>query len=123
MEALACQDIFIKAENEQVLLVWSFMHEDETNLCPFPRRKYAVLYMVRLCQVKIGPEVEILQMAQTFQQEGKLSGKDALHLGCAVQTKANFFLTCDDQLIKKTRKLNLEIGVMNPVDYIRQEGD
>ncbi|MGK7918877.1 MAG: hypothetical protein AB4080_02550, partial [Trichodesmium sp.] len=36
MEALACQELFIRAEVGTIKLVWSFMHLDETNLCPFP---------------------------------------------------------------------------------------
>ena len=66
---------------------------------------------------------EIYQLAQRFNQEGGLSAKDALHLGCAISGRANVFLSCDDKLIKKARQLNLEIGLMNPVDYIRQENN
>lgn len=36
MEALACQEIFYRAEKSEIQLIWSFMHEDETILCPFP---------------------------------------------------------------------------------------
>ena len=36
MEALACEEIFLMAEDKRIEMVWSFMHEDETNLCPFP---------------------------------------------------------------------------------------
>jgi hypothetical protein len=32
IEALACQEIFVRAERNQVQLVWSFMHEDEAVL-------------------------------------------------------------------------------------------
>ena len=34
MEALACHEIFVRAEGDKVRLVWSFMHEDETIICP-----------------------------------------------------------------------------------------
>ena len=39
MEALACQALFSAAEQNTVTLVWSFMHDDETLLCPFPTRQ------------------------------------------------------------------------------------
>lgn len=29
MESLACQEIFLRAENGQLDLVWSFMHQDK----------------------------------------------------------------------------------------------
>ncbi|GFP25943.1 hypothetical protein HKBW3S25_01427 [Candidatus Hakubella thermalkaliphila] len=121
MEALACQEIFIRAEGDIVRLVWSFMHEDETVLCPFPERKYEVLHLATLCKVRVGPQGEIYKLAKSFQKKGGLLAKDAIHLACASYIDADFFLTCDDRLIKQAKRLKLEIVVMNPVDYIRQE--
>ena len=121
MEALACQEIFVRAEGDQVRLVWSFMHEDETILCPFPERKYEVLRLATLCKVRVGPVEEIYKLAKSFQKKGGLSAKDAVHLACASCIDADFFLTCDDRLIKQTKRLKFETVVMNPVDYIRQE--
>jgi len=120
MEALACQEIFARAEEDKVRLIWSFMHEDETVLCPFLERKYEVLRLANLCRVRVGPEEEIYKLAKSFQEKGKLSAKDAIHMACAFYTNADFFLTCDDRLIKRLERLKLEITVRNPVDYIRQ---
>jgi PIN domain len=121
MEALACQDIFIRAEAGEVELVWSFMHQDETMLCSFPERKYAVLGLASLCQVRVGPEAEIYHLAQSFQQAKNLSAKDAIHLACAVHIQVDFFLTCDDNLRKKSQQLTNQIAIINPIDYIIQE--
>jgi hypothetical protein len=121
MEALACQEIFLRAERGQVRLVWSFMHEDETILCPFPERQYAVLRLSALCTRRVGPTQEIYKLAKSFQQKAKLAAKDALHLACAVYSGADLLLTCDDQLIRHAKRLKLEIPVLNPVDYVRQE--
>lgn len=121
MEALACQEIFTQAEMNDVTLVWSFMHQDETFLCPFPQRKYAVLNMASICQVKVSPKLAIVELAKSFQQRTKLSAKDAIHIAAAEYIKANFFLTCDDNLIKQGIKLNLQTEIMNPIDYIRRE--
>ena len=120
MEATACQEIFTQAERNKVTLIWSFMHQDETMLCPFPQRKYAVLAMANICQVKIPPEIEIIDLAKLFQQKTKLSSKDAIHVAIAEHIKADFFLTCDDNLIKQALKLNLQTAIMNPIDYIRR---
>lgn len=120
MEALACQGIFALAEQDAIQLIWSFMHEDETILCPFPARKHEALRLATLCKVRLGPEEEIYTLANTFQKAGNLSAKDAVHLACAVHSKANFFLTCDDRLLKSARKLALVPKILNPVDYIRK---
>lgn len=96
------------------------MHQDETLLCPFTQRKYAVLNMATLCQVKVPPKIEIVELAKSFQQQTKLSSKDAIHVAVAEHSKANFFITCDDNLIKQAVKLNLQIAIINPIDYIRK---
>lgn len=123
MEAFACQEIFVRAERDQVRLVWSFMHEDETFLCPFPERKYEILRLAALCKVRLGPREDIRTLAQSFQTQGRLSAKDAIHLACASCIGAAVFLTCDDSLIRQVKPLNLGVAVMNPIDYIRQETD
>ena len=69
MEAIACQEIFIRAERKEVQLICSFMHEDETNICPFPERKYEVLRLAIICKVRLGPEEEIYKLAKQFQSK------------------------------------------------------
>jgi predicted nucleic acid-binding protein len=120
VEAIACQEIFTQAERNKVTLIWSFMHQDETLLCPFPQRKYAVLNMATLCQVKVPPKIEIVELAKSFQQQTKLSSKDAIHVAVAEHIKADFFVTCDDNLIKQAVKLSLHTAIMNPINYIRK---
>ncbi len=77
--------------------------------------------MSNLCEIKVVPKEEIYNYAKLFQIEANLSAKDAIHLACASYIKANFFLTCDDSVIKYTKRLNLDIKIINPVDYIREE--
>ncbi|WP_017299869.1 hypothetical protein [Nodosilinea nodulosa] len=121
IEALACQEIFNRAETQTVQLIWSFMHEDETLLCPFPERQEFALELSTLCQIRIAPEDAIYSLAKGFIQQGKFSAKDILHVACASYAQANFFLTCDDALMRQAKKLALACEVMNPVDYIRRE--
>jgi hypothetical protein len=121
MEALACEELFLLAEDERVKLVWSFMHEDETILCPFPERIDEVRRLSLLCDLRLGPEKDIHIMAKSFHQLAGLTPKDALHLASAFYIKADFFITCDDLLVKRAQRLNLEIKIMNPIDYVRHE--
>lgn len=121
MEALACQQIFVMAESSEVQLAWSFMHQDETLLCPFPARKYEALRLATLCNVRIAPKEQISQLARSFQKSAGLTAKDAIHVACAVEIKADYFITCDDRLMRQAKKLDLALVLMNPVDYIRQE--
>lgn len=90
-------------------------------LCLFPERKYGVLRLVALCKVRVWPEEEICKLAKSLQNEGRLSPKDAIHLACASHIAADFFLTCDDGLIKRSELLKLGVAVRNRVDYVGQE--
>jgi len=120
LEALACEAIFVKAEKKGIKLIWSFMHEDENTLCPFMERKLEVFRLSSLCKTRILPDQQIFSLAKGFQQKARLSSRDAVHLACANQAQCDYFLTCDDDLIKRAKRLDLEMKVMNPVDYIRE---
>ena len=120
MEALACQEIFNQAERSEVELVWSFMHQDESLLCPFPDRQLEAFRLSTLCRVRVGPEEAVYNLAQSFVQQSKLSAKDAIHLACAIYVGADIFLTCDDKLLKQVLRLGIKISALNPVDFVRQ---
>lgn len=121
MEALACQEIFSMAESNKIQMAWSFMHQDETLLCPFPVRQYEALRLATLCKVPVGPTKAISFRARSLQDHGGLSAKDALHLACAIEIKADYFLTCDDPLMRRAQRLQLATIILNPVDYVRLE--
>jgi hypothetical protein len=123
MEGLACQEIFNRVAHGEVELVWSFMHQDESLLCPFPDRQLEAFRLAALCRVRIGPEEVIYNLAQSYIQQSAMSAKDAIHLACAIHTGADVFLTCDDKLLKQAARLRLTMRVLNPVDFIRQRGE
>ncbi len=121
LEAFACQAIFEMAYHDDVELIWSFMHQDESLLCPFIERKIEATRLSSLCKHWIGPQKKIYDLAKAFTTEKSLSAKDSIHLACAVYAHADYFITCDDRLLKQARKLPLEISIMNPVEYIRKD--
>ena len=45
---------------------------------------------------------------------------DAAHVAFAEQL-ADYFITCDDKLLKQCRKIDLKIPAMNPVEFIALE--
>lgn len=120
MEMLACEEIFANAESGKLELAWSFMHEDETYLCPLPERREAVWRLATLCKVRIGPHEDICTLAQSLQERSRLSAKDAVHIACAIYVKADVFLTCDDRLIKQAQCLDLSVKIANPIEYVRR---
>ena len=122
IEALACQEIFAMTEMESVALVWSFVHHDETLLCPFPDRLLEAFRLSALCVKRQGPTDSILHQAKIFCEQQAISGRDALHLASALEIGADCFLSCDDRLLHRAARAKLEIELLNPVDYIRRKG-
>lgn len=120
MEALACAEIFARAAHNELILAWSFMHQDETILCPFPARRQEAFRLAALCQTRVAPAEAIRTLALSFQAQTGVAAKDALHLACAVHIGADCFVTCDDNLIRQARRLRLPMAILNPVDYIRR---
>ncbi len=120
MEALACQEIFTQAEAHTIELVWSFVHHDETLLCPFPDRQAEAFRLSALCIKRQGPNDSILQAAQKLCAREHISGRDALHLAAALEIGAKSFLSCDDRLLHRASRAQLDIELLNPVDYIRR---
>jgi predicted nucleic acid-binding protein len=43
---------------------------------------------------------------------------DALHVACAEAAGAEYFLTCDDRLLKKQKYI--KISSMNPLDFVQK---
>jgi len=51
-----------------------------------------------------------------------LTGMDAVHIACAEKAKADFFVTCDDDLIKKLERIDkIGIAYYNIIDFISKE--
>ena len=117
-ETEACERIFEQASDEAAELIWSFMHEDENEFCPFPARRTEILRLERVCAITVKPFESIRLRAHELQRDGRLSTKDALHVACALHARADWFLTCDDQLVKRAARLNLSLQVVNPVTYV-----
>ncbi|HKI35439.1 MAG TPA: PIN domain-containing protein [Gemmataceae bacterium] len=96
--------------------------EYEAGRNPHPLRKaHTEEVLARAAQViRVNPEIE--QRAQAFNQAG-LKPLDALHLASAVQASADYFCTCDDQLLRRARSLHTgSPKVVTPVELIGEIG-
>ena len=49
---------------------------------------------------------------------GGLASLDAAHLACAEAGVCACLVTCDDRFIRRARRLNIEVMVKNPVEYL-----
>jgi predicted nucleic acid-binding protein len=94
----------------------SVMPQEMYYTFPFIERKNAIIEWKKIAAEKIEGTKIVVARASEFTRNG-LKAKDALHIACAIEGKAEYFLTTDDNLIKKLAKTK-ELIVINPVNFI-----
>ncbi len=104
-----------------VELAWSYILDFENELNPFEQRKMVVRQWRTHATVDTDETRDIIERAGQLVQIG-LKSKDALHVACAVAMQCDYFVTTDDQLIKKAAGLP-GIRVTDPVTFIRDKGE
>ena len=97
-------------------LIWSHILEYENMQNPFIERRNAIIEWKKIAAEKIEGTKNVVARASEFTRNG-VKSKDALHIACAIEGKAEYFLTTDDKLLKKLAKTK-ELIVVNPVNFI-----
>lgn len=97
-------------------LIYSFISVYENSQNPFTIRKNAISDFFSNAVTYIDEtNVEVIkQRAQEIMKTG-IKAKDALHVSCAIEGKADYFLTTDIRLLKYTSK---EVTILNQIDLI-----
>ena len=108
LECTAIEGVYALAEAERLELTWSFILDYENGL------------------YTIAPSPQILTLARRLMKLRKFKPRDSLHVACAQHGGCDFFITYDDTLIQRAsrggRQSVLQVKVVNPVEFIRNEG-
>jgi predicted nucleic acid-binding protein len=103
--------------NDKYQLVWSYILEYENSKNPFEDRRSSIIGWKNIAAINIGVSESIIAYAEKIHNIG-IKPKDALHIACAVASKADFFLTTD----KKLLNVNIEeIKIRNPLEFVGEE--
>jgi len=97
-------------------LVWSYVLEFENNQNPYKERRSAIYDWKKYASVFCLENDKIIMYAETLFSKG-IKVKDALHIACAVEANADFFITTDKKLINTVIP---EIRVINPLTIINE---
>jgi predicted nucleic acid-binding protein len=97
-------------------LAWSFMMDYEISANPFYDRQLAFMKWKNIAVLDIDPAEEILLRGKEIMQKN-IKQKDALHIACSIESKCDYFLTTDREVLNKNIS---EIKLLNPLDFIRQ---
>ena len=119
LETLAFAVILQMIEAGSVTLVTSSVLEYENNRSPFQLRRNRVTRCSSLAGVHRKVDEDIKRRAEELEQQG-LKAIDALHIACAEAAGSEYFLTCDDRLVRCYQGENLR--VLNPAAFVVRIG-
>lgn len=120
LEAEAVLGILALCETGELDLISSEVLVFEIDRTPqLSRREYGREILAKATAfISLGNSLE--QRARTFTAAG-VKPLDALHLAAAEEAQADYFCTCDDRFLKKTRNLpDLKTKVVSPVELAEE---
>lgn len=119
-EAQAVEVLLEKVETGEVVLVSSFMVEQEHNLLPSSARRAQVGALIHgSAEEYVGQTPTVMQRARVLESAG-LPRQDALHLAAAEQAQVDYFVTCDDKLLKRARRIGVRVEVVLPPEMFEE---
>lgn len=104
--------------NGTLELVWSYMVDAENAANPFEERRTTISGWRQYATLDVEETAVILQSANTLAVSG-LKAKDALHLACAIAGACTYFVTTDDDILKRRQEV-LDITVIDPTALVRE---
>ncbi|MBN6739914.1 hypothetical protein JKG47_05070 [Acidithiobacillus sp. MC6.1] len=99
-------------------LVWSYILDYENLKNPFQERRDQIGKWKRYAKIDVSATDGIVRNAKALNVLG-LKAFDALHIACAISARADYFLTTDRGIIRKTDAIP-ETKVRNPIDFIQE---
>jgi len=118
LETEAKLDIQERIFKKEIELTWSYILDFENEANPFEQRRLAIRGWKNYASVDTDETKEIIEKAERFHQMG-IKSKDSIHLACAISMRCEYFLTTDDELIKKASGIK-EIKITDPISFIKE---
>jgi predicted nucleic acid-binding protein len=106
-------------QSHALSLIWSFILDYENSLNPYEDVRMEIEMLSPFASEHIYASEEIRLTSKRFEQKG-VKPRDALHIACALKGNADFFITCDDNIVKKCNHIYININIINPIDFIRK---
>jgi len=99
-------------------LVWSYMVDFENAANPFEERRTTISGWRQYAAMDVEETAIILQHATLLAGKG-LKAKDALHIACAIAGECTYFVTTDDDILKRRYDVH-DITVIDPTAFVRE---
>jgi len=115
LETLAFVTIMKLTEMGQIALATSSILAFENSNNPFRPRQQWVNYCTNYAKLHQTANENIKKRAKQLEKNA-IKSMDALHVACAEAMECDYFLSCDDRLLKRYKDHLLQ--VKNPVEFI-----
>lgn len=114
--------ILSRAIDKKITLVNSFILEEENSRNPFMNRKDKIRDFLEVATEYIDYSTDIEKRAKELEKYG-IMGMDALHIACAEKANVDFFVTCDDSLIRKAKSASdlLRVKIISLMEFTVKE--
>jgi hypothetical protein len=99
-------------------LIWSYILDYENSRNPFRERREQITKWRAYSKADIEEDEKIIDIATQVSQHG-IKKMDSLHIACAITAKADYFLTTDDEILK--RAIHIQgIRITDPIGFIKE---
>lgn len=105
-----------------IFIVGSFVLDYENVRNPFDERRDRIIDILSVSIEHVAYSKEIAERASKIEKMG-IPAMYAIHIACAETAGADFFVTCDDILIRKTRPIHgkIKTKIVSLLDFVVKE--
>lgn len=100
----------------RIELVWSYILDYENSKNPYSERSSQISRWCTRASVDIGATSQVLERAKEIQSLG-IKNVDSLHVSSAVEGAASHFLTTDDTILKRAKRID-GVVVVDPARFV-----
>ncbi len=101
-------------------LGWSYILDYENAANPLEERRAEIQRWEEIADAYVTETADILALMREFVSVG-IKPLDALHVACAKTLDCRCFLTVDKGILKKAEAIT-QIQILNPIDFVIEQG-
>jgi predicted nucleic acid-binding protein len=100
--------------DEKIELVWSYILTLENTKNPYESKRLSVSRFSEYAKIKVIESKTLLKNAGKIASSG-IKNADSLHIACAIEAAADFFVTTDIRVLKYQTD---DIKIVNPIQFV-----
>jgi predicted nucleic acid-binding protein len=122
IETMEFMFLLEKAISKEITIINSFVLEYENSKSPLIDRKDKIGDLLKIASEYVRYSERLEKKANEIEKEGFMA-VDALHIACAETAKSDFFITCDDLLLRKGKvnREKLKVRIIGLMEFFSEE--